>query len=90
LQVPAELGGYPLREQFVRYDNDETEMRHLHDIPWPKVAVPIEIEAGGVIVFNGLLPHYRAPNLSLTSHLTCANTRYAKENWVQTLPKTLF
>ncbi|MFT4631721.1 MAG: phytanoyl-CoA hydroxylase [Candidatus Pseudothioglobus sp.] len=96
LQVPAEPGGYPLREQFVRHDSDETEMRSLHDIPWPTAAEPIEIEAGGLIVFNGLLPHYSAPNVSLTSrhaltfHLTCANTRYAKENWIQTPPKTLF
>jgi phytanoyl-CoA hydroxylase len=96
LQVPAEPIDYPLREQFVRHENDETEMRALQDIPWPKAAVPIEIEAGGLIVFNGLLPHYSAPNLSATSrhaltfHITCANTSYAKENWIQALPKKLF
>jgi phytanoyl-CoA hydroxylase len=96
LQVPAEPVDYPLREQFVRHENDETEMRPLQDIPWPKSAVPIEIEAGGLIVFNGLLPHYSAPNLSTTSrhaltiHITCANTSYAKENWIQAPPKKLF
>jgi len=96
LQVPAELVDYPLLEQFIRHGNDETEMRRLHDIPWPKSAVPIEIEAGGLIVFKGLLPHYSAPNLSLSSrhaltlHITCANTRYAKENWIQSPPKKLF
>lgn len=96
LQVPAEPVDYPLREQFIRHDSDETEMRCLHDIPWPEAALPIEIEAGGLVVFNGLLPHYSAPNLSLSSrhaltfHITCANTRYAKENWIQALPKILF
>ncbi|MFT7245199.1 MAG: phytanoyl-CoA hydroxylase [Candidatus Azotimanducaceae bacterium] len=106
LQVPAEPVDYPLREQFIRHGsgsdsdsnnkNNETEMRRLHDIPWPKTAVPIEIEAGGLIVFNGLLPHYSAPNLSLSSrhaltfHITCATTRYAKENWIQAPAKTLF
>jgi len=104
LQVPAEPVDYPLREQFIRHhdhnsndnSNDETEMRRLHDMPWPKAAVPIEIEAGGLVVFNGLLPHYSAPNLShssrhaLTFHITCANTRYAKENWIQSAPKKLF
>jgi len=109
LQVPAEPVDYPLREQFIRHhsatandnandkdnDKDETEMRPLQDIPWPKVAVPIEIEAGGLIVFNGLLPHYSAPNLSassrhaLTFHITCANTSYAKENWIQAPAKEL-
>jgi phytanoyl-CoA hydroxylase len=100
LQVPAEPVDYPLREQFLRHGdgniNDETEMRRLHDIPWPKAAKPIEIEAGGLIVFKGLLPHYSAPNNSdksrhaLTFHITCANTAYAKENWIQASPKQLF
>lgn len=96
LQVPAEPVDYPLREQFIRHGNDETEMLRLHDVPWPAAAVPIEIEAGGLVVFNGLLPHYSAPNLSLSSrhaltfHITCANTRYAKENWIQAPPKVLF
>jgi ectoine hydroxylase-related dioxygenase (phytanoyl-CoA dioxygenase family) len=96
LQVPAEPSDYPLREQFIRHDNDETELQNLHEIPWPKTSVPIEIEAGGMIIFNGLLPHYSAPNLSptsrhaLTFHVTCANTHYAKENWIQAPPKPLF
>jgi phytanoyl-CoA hydroxylase len=96
LQVPAKPIDYPLREQFIRHENDETEMRQLHDMRWPEAAEPIEIEAGGLIVFNGLLPHYSAPNLSSTSrhaltfHITCANTQYAKENWIQTPAKSLF
>ncbi|MFT4798026.1 MAG: phytanoyl-CoA hydroxylase [Candidatus Azotimanducaceae bacterium] len=96
LQVPAEPVEYPLREQFIRHRNDETEMRSLHDIPWPEAALPIEIEAGGLIVFKGLLPHYSAPNLStssrhaLTFHITCASTHYATENWIQAAPKKLF
>jgi phytanoyl-CoA hydroxylase len=57
LQVPAEPGDFPLREQFIRHDSDETEMRPLHDLSWPASALPIEIEAGGLIIFNGLLPH---------------------------------
>ena len=96
LQVPATSTDYPLREQFIRHENDETEMRQLHDIPWPEVAKPIEIEAGGLIVFKGLLPHYSAPNLSphsrhaLTFHITCATSQYAKENWIQSPAKPIF
>lgn len=96
LQVPAESVEYPLREQFIRHDNDETEMRRLHDVAWPSETQPIEIDAGGLVVFKGLLPHYSAPNVSdksrhaLTFHITCADTNYAKENWIQAPAKRLF
>ncbi|MGK0269008.1 MAG: phytanoyl-CoA hydroxylase [Paraglaciecola sp.] len=87
----------PLREQFLRYPDDSTELKTLHDMPWPDDdnAKPLVVKKGTLVVFNGLLPHFSAPNLSdksrhaFTLHITCANTKYAKENWLQALPSLL-
>ncbi len=87
----------PLREQFLRYPDDSTELRTLNDMPWPDddSAKPLEVKKGTLVVFNGLLPHFSAPNLSdksrhaFTLHMTCANTQYADENWLQAEPSAL-
>jgi phytanoyl-CoA hydroxylase len=87
----------PLREQFLRYPDDSTELRTLNDMPWPDddSAKPLEVKKGTLVVFNGLLPHFSAPNLSdksrhaFTLHMTCANTQYADENWLQAKPSAL-
>ncbi len=87
----------PLREQFLRYTDDSTELKTLNDMPWPDDddAKPLVVKKGTLVVFNGLLPHFSAPNLSdksrhaFTLHITCANTKYAKENWLQALPSLL-
>jgi phytanoyl-CoA hydroxylase len=87
----------PLREQFLRYSDDSTELKTLNDMPWPDDddAKPLEVKKGTLVVFNGLLPHFSAPNLSdksrhaFTLHITCGNTKYAKENWLQTEPSLL-
>jgi ectoine hydroxylase-related dioxygenase (phytanoyl-CoA dioxygenase family) len=60
-------------------------------MPWPSddSAKPLEVKKGTLVIFNGLLPHFSASNLSdksrhaFTLHMTCANTQYAKENWLQ-------
>ena len=88
----AELGGHrgPLRERFVRH-GDATRTETLDATPWPTEAeaVPLEVRAGALVVFPGLLPHYSAPNRSAVSrhaftlHVTDATAEYAATNWLQ-------
>ncbi|WP_158970741.1 phytanoyl-CoA dioxygenase family protein [Paraglaciecola sp. L3A3] len=97
LQVQAGGEKLPLKEQFKRYPDDTTELVTLSDIPWPKDenAQPLEVKKGTLVVFNGLLPHFSAPNLSnksrhaFTLHITCANTEYSEYNWLQAAPLLL-
>jgi phytanoyl-CoA hydroxylase len=88
----VEPGGHrgPLRELFIR-DGDRVEKRRLDPTPWPADAAAraVPVEAGTLICFHGLLPHYSAPNRSPRSrhayslHVTDARSRYAKSNWLQ-------
>jgi phytanoyl-CoA hydroxylase len=88
----AEPGGHrgPLRERFVR-DGQQLNLEVLDRTPWPdqRTAVPLPCEAGTLIVFHGLLPHYSAPNrsarsrLAYTLHATDGRTSYAPTNWLQ-------
>ncbi len=86
-------GGHrgPLRERFVR-EGRSIHMDKLDPTPWPvddPTAVPLEVEAGALVVFHGLLPHYSAPNRSAVSrhaytlHATDAAAGYAHSNWLQ-------
>jgi len=88
----AQIGGHrsPLRERFVRH-GDVVTMEKLDATPWPdqRSAVPLEVEAGTLVMFHGLLPHYSAPNRSpqsrhaYTLHVTDGQTAYAPTNWLQ-------
>jgi len=88
----VEPGGHksPLRQQFIR-DGRTTKLLDLDDTPWPDTscAVPVEVKAGTLVCFNGMLPHYSAPNTSdkprhaYTLHATDAACDYAPENWIQ-------
>jgi phytanoyl-CoA hydroxylase len=97
LQVQSGGAAIPLKEQFLRYPDDSTELKILHNMPWPddETAKPLEVKKGTLVVFNGLLPHFSAPNLSdksrhaFTLHITCANTQYATQNWLQAEPSLL-
>jgi len=87
----VEPGGHqgPLRERFfVGSAGPRTE--RLDAAPWPAAhAVPLEVDAGTLVAFHGLLPHYSAPNRSATSrhaftlHVVDGNARYAPDNWLQ-------
>jgi phytanoyl-CoA hydroxylase len=87
----VEPGGHhgPLRERFfVGPSGPRTEP--LDASPWPaENAVPLEVEAGTLVAFHGLLPHYSAPNRSATSrhaftlHCVDGRARYAPDNWLQ-------
>ncbi len=80
----------PLRERFNLTDRD-TSMIPLNNQPWPdeKSGIPVEVKAGSLVVFHGLLPHYSAPNRSeksrqaYTLHVTDGQSQYAEENWLQ-------
>ena len=87
-----------LRERFVR-EGRKAWMEQVDATPWPAAnaadAVPLEVEAGSLVVFHGLLPHYSAANRSdksrhaYTLHVTDAASRYSARNWLQrdeTLP----
>ncbi|MFZ6686820.1 phytanoyl-CoA dioxygenase family protein [Undibacterium sp. SXout11W] len=88
----AEPGGHktPMRERFVRH-GDIVTVEKLSDMPWPgdATAVPLEVKAGTLVCFHGLLPHYSAPNRSpisrhaYTLHVTDGATRYSPLNWIQ-------
>ena len=86
-------GGHrgPLRERFVR-SGREVSMQTLDETPWPvgdPSAIPLEVKAGTLVLFHGLLPHYSAPNRSRVSrhaytlHVTDAEAAYANSNWLQ-------
>jgi phytanoyl-CoA hydroxylase len=80
----------PLRERFER-NGDAVKMQKLDTTPWPDrhSAVPLEVKAGTLVVFHGLLPHYSAPNRSAhsrhayTLHVTDGHSAYAPTNWIQ-------
>ena len=88
----VEVGGHrgPMRERFVR-SGDVVTMEKLDATPWPdsRTAVPLEVKAGTLVVFHGLLPHYSAPNRSAhsrhayTLHVTDGRSAYAPTNWLQ-------
>lgn len=85
-------GGHrgPLRERFVR-DGARLVRQALDDTPWPAEAEcrPLEVGAGTLVVFHGLLPHgsaanrSAAPRMACTLHVTDGRARYAAENWLQ-------
>jgi phytanoyl-CoA hydroxylase len=86
-------GGHrgPLRERFVRGGN-EVRLDPLDATPWPTLAeaVPVEVQAGAVVCFHGLMPHYSAPNRSAVSrhaytlHLGDGRCRWSADNWLRT------
>jgi phytanoyl-CoA hydroxylase len=88
----AEPGGHrgPLRERFVRH-GEQVRVDRLDATPWPDdgSAVALEVKAGSLVCFHGLLPHYSAPNRSARSrhaytlHATDARTAYSPHNWIQ-------
>lgn len=80
-----------LRERFVR-EGRKVWMETLDATPWPGAganAVPLEVRAGSLVVFHGLLPHYSAPNRSAVSrhaytlHVTDGASQYSPRNWLQ-------
>ncbi|MBW8846829.1 MAG: phytanoyl-CoA dioxygenase family protein [Burkholderiales bacterium] len=81
-----------LRERFVR-EGRQAWMEQINPTPWPAAdsaeAIPLEVEAGSLVVFHGLLPHYSAANRSAKSrhaytlHVTDGASAYSPRNWLQ-------
>jgi len=88
----VEPGGQrgPLRERFIKVGRGAC-MHKLVDTPWPDAssAVPLEVDAGTLVVLHGLLPHYSGPNRSASSRhaytlqATSGNAAYSPGNWLQ-------
>lgn len=88
----VEPGGHrtELRERFVVRDG-VASMDGLSERAWPDAttAIPLEVEAGTLVVLHGLLPHYSAPNRSdrsrhaYTLHAVDARAHYSPRNWLQ-------
>jgi len=85
-------GGHrgPLRERYVCRDG-HLSMLAMDGTPWPEAARtrPLEVPAGTLVVFDGLLPHASAPNrsaqsrMAYTLHVVDANATYSPLNWLQ-------
>ena len=85
-------GGHhsPLRARFIA-DGGGARLHTIDSTPWPTLgdAIPIEVKAGALVVFHGLLPHYSAPNRSshsrhaYTLHAVDGQAAYAPTNWLQ-------
>lgn len=83
----------PLRQRFCLRDG-ATQMDTLSDAPWPgdDAAIPLEVKAGTLVLFHGLLPHYSPPNRSdkprhaFTLHVTDGECEYSDLNWIQRTP----
>jgi phytanoyl-CoA hydroxylase len=93
----AQLSGHvePLRDRFERAgptSDDGTRFVTLDPTPLPappEGLVPIEAEAGTLVVLDGLLPHWSDVNRSATSrhayslHCVDGTAHYPASNWLQ-------
>jgi phytanoyl-CoA hydroxylase len=85
-------GGHrsPLRQCFIA-QNGSARLRDIDPTPWPTLdeAVPVEVESGTLVIFNGMLPHYSAQNTSphsrhaYTLHAVDGRATYSPANWLQ-------
>jgi len=84
-----------LKSRFFRNKTgDGTEMEILDDSPWDKSKlVPLEVNAGTMVILHGLLPHMSYANRSkltrhaYTMHLIEGNAEYPEWNWLQRSPE---
>lgn len=81
------LGG--LRQRHHRRGR-ETWIETLDERPWPEEGwVPLEVSAGTLVVFDGLMPHRSSANRSersrwaYTIHTIDGAAHYAEDNWLQ-------
>jgi phytanoyl-CoA hydroxylase len=82
--------GHGPRRRFHRDDTGGTVFDEIDSTPYPEEGfVPLEVEAGTMIVLDGLLPHRSAPNRSphsrqaYTLHIIERDAHYLEDNWLQ-------
>lgn len=90
----AQPGGHrhPLRKRFVLDGDGGTRFEELDTMPLPDPhggdLVPIEVEAGTMVLLHGLLPHWSDVNRSdrsrhaYTVHIIDGTAHYPPENWL--------
>jgi phytanoyl-CoA hydroxylase len=87
-------GGHriPVKSRF-RRDEVGTTMVTLDEKPYPTDAlVPLEVEAGTLVLLHGCLPHWSAANTSdrsrhaYTLHVIEGRAEYLDDNWLQRGP----
>lgn len=85
-------GGHalPAKQRFRRAPGGGTDFEVFDDADYPlDGVVPIEAEAGTLVVLHGLLPHLSGPNRSprsrhaYTLHAIEAGAAYPADNWLQ-------
>jgi len=85
-------GGHklPLKRRNYRREDGTLVTDTLDDAPWPESRkVPVEAEAGTLVVFDGRAPHLSAANRSsrsrhaYTLHAIDRSCHYPAENWLQ-------
>lgn len=82
-----------LRSRFVRHGRT-TSTEVLDATPWDEARlIPLELGRGGVVLLDGLVPHYSKANRSprsrhaYTLHLVSGDDAYPQSNWLQrTIP----
>jgi phytanoyl-CoA hydroxylase len=88
-------GGHriPVKSRF-RRDDVGTTMVTLDEKPYPTDAlVPLEVEAGTLVLLHGSLPHWSAANTSdrsrhaYTLHVIEGRAEYLDDNWLQRAPE---
>lgn len=97
LQIDKLGARFPLKEQFKRFEDDSTSLETLDDIDWPSHdrALPLEVKAGTLVAFSGVLPHFSEANRSANSrhaftlHITSAQAQYSQYNWLRAQPLNL-
>ena len=89
-------GGHklPLRRRNYRQPDGRLVTETLDDTPWPmENLVPVEAEAGTLVVFDGRAPHLSAANRSsrsrhaYTLHVIDGACHYPADNWLQRSPE---
>jgi phytanoyl-CoA hydroxylase len=86
-------GGHrgPLRERYGRGADGSFGMEAVDPTPWPsgEATVALEVKAGTMVVFDGLLPHASAPNrsersrMAYTLHVVEGRATWWQGNWLQ-------
>lgn len=87
-------GGHmsPLREIYqVDWNTRKGNLKTLNNTPWPstKDAIPIELNAGSMVIFHERMPHYSSQNRSqqsrhaFTLHVAEAASSWSADNWLQ-------